>query len=247
MTRHTQQAVMALARPGCVDYVRSQDVRPRRKVSAIVPAKVLSSAKSRLSPVLRPDARARLAAQMLGMLLDLLRSVTEIHEVIVVTADPDLAAIARSGGSVVCDDASGSLNEAIAAGAELAGRRGADRIIVLPADVPLTRPEDVGRLMASADQAIVPSLDRDGTNALLLDLPLRMAPAFGTDSFARHLDAAATLGIDLVPMEIGRMAFDVDNPDDLVRLAGEPTFEWLQAAALAGAPSRQAAQSTQDR
>ncbi len=199
-------------------------------IAAVVPAKLLREAKSRLSPVLAPEARGRLAALMLGMVVDVLAREPRIRETIVVTSDGRLADVARTRGAVVCADAGGGLNAAIAEGARLAGERGARRILVLPADIPLVREQDIARLAASAAQAIVPSRDCDGTNALLLDLPLRLAPAFGTDSFSRHLDAAAALELDLVPMEIERIAFDVDRPEDLARLASEPAFRWLVSA-----------------
>lgn len=197
------------------------------RIAAVVPAKGLREAKSRLAPALTPEGRARLAAAMLAAVVGVLTRQSRISEVIVVTSDPVLAEAARSCGAIICPDTGGGLNEAIASGANLARQHGASRVLVLPGDVPLVTAADVARVLGSRAQVIVPSRDRDGTNALLLDLPLQLAPAFGTDSFSRHLDAAAALELELLPMEVERIAFDVDSPEDLSRLVSEPAFAWL--------------------
>ena len=65
---------------------------------------------------------------------------------------------------------------------------------------------------------IVPDRHGSGTNALLLDPPAAIEPAFGPGSFARH--AALAAGAE-VPVHVGRLAsleLDVDTPGDLAAL-----------------------------
>jgi 2-phospho-L-lactate guanylyltransferase (CobY/MobA/RfbA family) len=111
-------------------------------------------------------------------------------------------------------------------------------LVILPADIPLVRPEDV--------QAVVDALGGDGqprvvvvrsadngTNALALRPAEGIAMRFGRDSFDAHRAAAADAGLDVVMLEIERLRFDVDAPEDVEALSalavGGATRGWLDA------------------
>jgi 2-phospho-L-lactate guanylyltransferase len=66
---------------------------------------------------------------------------------------------------------------------------------------------------------IVPDARGLGTNSLLLSPPRAMAPCFGTDSRARHAAAARNLGLASRELRLPSLGFDVDEPEDLARLA----------------------------
>ena len=70
-----------------------------------------------------------------------------------------------------------------------------------------------------APVVIVPDERGLGTNALLLSPPRAMNPCFGTDSRARHAAAARNLGLASTELRLPGLGFDVDEPEDLARLA----------------------------
>ena len=103
------------------------------------------------------------------------------------TSDPDVAALARevAGAQVIPDhDPPRGMNGAVERGLGWVEARGADAALVLTADLPLARPEDVAAIMAAAQPApsavLVPSHDGTGTNAMLLRPPRRDRAAPGT-------------------------------------------------------------------
>ena len=65
---------------------------------------------------------------------------------------------------------------------------------------------------------LVPALDGDGTNALLLAPPDAMQPGFGPGSFVRHLAQAVARRLDAQVLQLPRVAIDIDQPHDLARL-----------------------------
>jgi len=111
---------------------------------ALVPAKPLSLAKTRLGPALDDDDRIAVAYAMFADVLDALRGTAAIDRVLVVTADPRLAAHARAAGAGVVDEgAPRGLNGAVALGTAVAGEQGAQAVVVVLSDVPLVRGDDV--------------------------------------------------------------------------------------------------------
>jgi 2-phospho-L-lactate guanylyltransferase len=80
---------------------------------------------------------------------------------------------------------------------------------------------------------VVPSHDRDGTNAVLAAPPDAFPPSFGPGSFARHLAQAKAGGLDCRVVELAGLARDVDEPRDLLALLaakrGDPAYAFLEA------------------
>jgi 2-phospho-L-lactate guanylyltransferase len=102
----------------------------------------------------------------------------------------------------------------------------ADRLLIIPADLPAVTAAALAQVLAAGDRAGRPSVvlapDRHGrgTNALLLDPPDVIDPAFGGDSRAGHawLASSADAAFDEVP---DVLALDVDTPDDLLLAEAE--------------------------
>ena len=185
---------------------------------AILPVKSFGRAKQRLAGAF-PD-RPALAAAMVADVLDALAAVARAGRVIVVTAEPIAARIARTTGAhVVHDPVEAGQSAAAARGIAAALERGAERVLLVPGDCPALDPARSSALLArTAPVVIVPDRHGTGTNALLLTPPDVMAPAFGEGSFARHARARARGGRE--PRGRGRPALglDVDTPDDLAAL-----------------------------
>lgn len=202
----------------------------------------------RLADVLDGTARAELALAMLTDVISACRESGRFDVVAVVSADSEALSHARElGASPIAEPpavraASGllALNDGLSFGQRYLARRvGADELVILPADIPLARADDVravvDALAGDAPRAvIVPSQD-NGTNALALRPAEAVGMRFGRDSADAHRRAARDAGIDVVVLDIDGLRFDVDAPEDLDALPGLPvgaaTRSWIDARA----------------
>jgi 2-phospho-L-lactate guanylyltransferase len=176
---------------------------------AVLPIKTFARAKTRLGgdPV-RAEAMAA----------DVLRALAEVRslaEVLVVTREPRVQA-----EHIVHDAHERGHSEAALLGIEEAMARGARRVLLVPGDCPLLDATEVEALLdfAGPGVTIVPDRHGTGTNALVLEPPDVMAPAFGPGSFARHAALAQAAGAAVRVRHVPTLAFDVDTPEDLAAL-----------------------------
>jgi 2-phospho-L-lactate/phosphoenolpyruvate guanylyltransferase len=192
-------------------------------VHAVLPVKRFDAAKTRLAADLPVPRRIALAGAMAADVLDALRAVAGLDDVIVVSGEPAMVELAAAAGARVLGDDDGGHSQAAAAGAAAAAAAGADRVLLVPGDCPALDPQEIAGLLAAGPAApsvvVVPDRHGTGTNALLLDGPAVIAPAFGPGSHARHLALARAAGADGVTREVPSLAFDVDTADDLAALA----------------------------
>ncbi len=103
-----------------------------------------------------------------------------------------------------------------------------------PATARRSTPAEVDELLTARAEpgvVIVPDRHGSGTNALLLDPPTVIAPAFGPGSFARHAALAAAADAKVRVGRLPSLELDVDTPGDLAALR----------AALEAPPRRRAA------
>jgi 2-phospho-L-lactate guanylyltransferase len=163
--------------------------------------------------------RANFARAMAARVIMTLRSEPRLAGVAVVTADGEVAALARSlGVRVIAERAPASLTAAVAHGFEVLAGEGAAGTLILPADLPLLRAEDVSALIetrAEGAVTIVPSRDGEGTNGLLVGRAPSCLFAFGPGSASRHCVRAAAAGLSPCIADLASIAFDVDTPADL--------------------------------
>jgi 2-phospho-L-lactate guanylyltransferase len=183
---------------------------------AVLPVKSFGRAKQRLRPA--GVDRAELAAAMVGDVLEALGAVQGLDGVVVVSAE-DLAS-RTAGTEWVRDPVEAGQSAAALRGVRTAIAHGAQRVLLVPGDCPALVPAEVDELLASAAPGVVIVPDRhgSGTNALLLDPPTVLTPAFGPGSFARHAAlahaASATIRVGRLPS----LELDVDTPGDLAAL-----------------------------
>lgn len=193
-----------------------------RRTWAVVPAKSLVRGKSRLSPALDHEARARFARSLLEHVLDVLRGCA-LEGILVATDGDDVADLAASrGAAVLFDEGGGSLADVVDRALDDVARRAASAAVVLMADLPRIGPHDVTAIVAALDaHQVVLVRDHQGhhTNALAMAPPTAMRTRFGrADSFDAHLEAAREAGLRVGVIENERVAFDVDLPDDHRRI-----------------------------
>lgn len=191
-----------------------------RPVLAIVPVKGLGVAKTRLSDTLDPANRRALVLAMLADVLMNLRRSDAIARVVVVTDDREARhrAVAE-GAEVVPDDGALSHSQAALRGIA-ASAHPHERVLLAPGDCPLLTVEDLDALLTvpMPPVVVVPDRHGTGTNALLLDPPDVIEPAFGPGSAQRHLQTAADLGIQAISRVVPSLALDIDTADDLATL-----------------------------
>lgn len=216
---------------------------------AIVPVKQFDAAKLRLAGILSSERRSELAEAMLRDVLAAAAGCATIAGIVVVSCDESAAGIAAGFGVEVVQTASDpGHNQAIRAGvSHLPG--GASTVLVLSADIPLVRAEDILRLASlhapSPAVTIARAAADGGTNALVLSPPDVIDFSFGKDSEAAHLEAARQAGAGAQSFAIPRMAFDLDRPEDVARFLRAPsstcTYRLLRRIAEAGELSLQPA------
>jgi 2-phospho-L-lactate guanylyltransferase len=194
---------------------------------ALLPAKPLALAKTRLAPLLTDADRARVAAAMYTDVLHALATADAIEAVVVVTADPTLAGHARRVGAIVVDEgAPRGLNGAVMLGTDAAVRLGATSVLVVLSDVPLVQPGDIDDLLRRnplQGARVVPSKEGTGTNAMLRTPPTVFPSRFGGRSLERHVAAAEHAGIPCTVVRNARLELDLDTPEDLRMFAGAPS------------------------
>jgi 2-phospho-L-lactate guanylyltransferase len=151
---------------------------------------------------------------MFDHVIDTLRRSSGIAAIEVLTSDPTLVPT-RCGH--IPDDA-GNLNAAAHNAALILRRRRVDRMLVLPADLPLVTPEDIESLLDERQYGqvvLAPNLDKSGTNALLLAPPAALKPCYGANSYERHLRAARAAGLAVNTVDRPGLAQGIDTPVDL--------------------------------
>lgn len=209
-------------------------------VWAIVPVKGLARAKTRLARVLSPFARRELVLTMFEEVVEILRDAGGIGRILVVTADPKIAALGeRKGAMILREGRSSGLNAALRRGARRARREGASRVLFIPADVPLATPMEIDRIVSGPWPSereiavIVPARLGGGTNALVLSPPDALLPSFGEESFASHCRQAAERGLEMKVVRLRGLGQDIDEPADLAALIelkrGWARYAFLQA------------------
>lgn len=191
------------------------------KLWLLTPVKPLLESKSRLSEVLPADRRADLVRRMLAHVLRSAQAAEVLTGMVAISRDPEVLVSSQRLGAEGLLETGYDLNAALTQGRELVLRRGADALLVLPADLPLLTVDDVRQLytLALHQPGVVIAPSRDGgTSALLLRPPGAIEFAFGEGSFVRHCALAQANDMPYRVYESPTLAFDVDRPEDLERL-----------------------------
>jgi FO synthase len=188
----------------------------------ILPLKGLSSAKSRLAPVLSPDQREGLMKAMVEDVLTALRDCAAVEGILLVSRNPDAPSLAAAYGAEVLNlDKDEDLNSAVKAAADFLLEKGIRRTLILHGDIPLARPSDLTRLVEAGVQSkltLVACRHGRGTNALLTSLPTKIPFLYGKDSYQQHQEAARRQGIESTSIDVPRLSLDVDSAEDLSAL-----------------------------
>jgi 2-phospho-L-lactate guanylyltransferase len=203
---------------------------------AIIPVKRLHDSKRRLAHLLSADERAGLIHHFLDNLLAVLKTAPGIDRVLVVTGDADVMALAEARGvDVLIETAADGLNAAVALGVAHAAAAGATAVLVLPADLPFARVEDIEQMLKPLAAtrhsppatrhhrpliAITGDEAEEGTNALLLAPPGDFAFRYGPGSFQAHLEEAEARQRATYVINAPGLRFDLDTESDWLAYSG---------------------------
>lgn len=201
---------------------------------AIIPVKQLHESKRRLEHVLSVEARATLIAQFLDHLLTVIDEAPDIDRVLLVTGDPAVIALAEEHeADILLERDPDGLNSAVAGGVARATESGAAVVLILPADLPFARVEDLEQMLSPLTSKRRPSLagrpqnangrplftitgdaNEEGTNALLLAPPGDFTFHYGPGSFQAHLAEARARGREIHVINAPGLRFDLDTESD---------------------------------
>jgi len=188
---------------------------------AIVPVKPLKRAKSRLASALSVEERESFSRMLLTHTLDVVRQVSGIEKVLVVSRDTTVLRIAREHDArTVTESGAPELNAALTRAANLATSFGAESVLVVSTDLPLMTPSDLEAIIASADSShsnivIAPDRHDASTNAIFMRPPRIVPFVFGPDSFAHYTSLAKDRGVEIYIHRAQGLMLDVDTPEDL--------------------------------
>ena len=194
---------------------------------AIVPVKPLRRGKSRLAKVISAEERADLNQYLLEHTIQVLSTIDEIENILVISRDTEALALARDlGARTVQEYGSPGLNTALSRAVEIAKSYETCGILIIPADLPQLDADDLKRILVHRNQppviAIAPDRKKKGTNALLVCPPDLIEFKYGPESFDKHCQAARKKGVRLEVCDLPSLELDLDEPEDLALI--EPEF-----------------------
>lgn len=203
----------------------------------VIPVKEFHEAKKRLAPHLSPDDRASLAQSMCEDFFNVVARVRAVDRVFVVSKEPRVLRQARElGWETIAEARQISESDSVDAASHYCAERGVQALLRLPVDIPLAEPEDIEAVFEGLEGVpatiLIPSSDGTGTNAILRSPPTLFRSHFGPNSFVRHLAEAEACGVRVQVFRNPRLELDVDEWEDLQRLAprvrpDSATARWL--------------------
>jgi 2-phospho-L-lactate guanylyltransferase len=174
------------------------------------------------------ELRSALAFAMLG---DVLATCVKVAATVVVTDDPRARAEAEKHRATVVDDPGRDQSAAVGVAVR---EEPMIATLVVNADVPCVRPEDLRKLLAATPPGGLALVEaEDGTtNALSLAEGRLFAPLYGPGSAERFRAHAAARGARAVTLKNPNLADDVDTLDDLHRVQYRAGLRTQAAVAL---------------
>jgi len=195
-------------------------------VWAIVPVKPLRRGKSRLAKVISADERADLNHYLLEHTIQVLKTIEEIENILVISRDTEALALARDlGARTVQEYGNPGLNTALTRAVEIARSYETCGVLVVPADLPCLDAEDLRKILAFRKNppvvVISPDRKKEGTNALFVCPPDLIAFNYGDGSFKKHIESARAAGVQLEICELASLELDLDEPEDLAYIEAD--------------------------
>ena len=186
----------------------------------LLPHRGVATGKSRLSAVLDDAARSELNGWLLARTLRVAGAwLGDAQRCAVVSPCAQTRVLAVDAGAMPLAEPAPcrGLNDALAHGMSELAARGAQRVLILPCDLPLLETAALQAMLALSDVGapvvLAPDRHGTGTNAMLVDAGARTF-AFGADSLARHQKTSEAQGARVAICAQPALAFDLDTAED---------------------------------
>ena len=193
------------------------------KTVVAIPMKDTADAKTRLAPFLSPSRRAHLALTLFDRALDFFGGMPDAERV-VVTSSRSIAARSLAAGAMVLGEGSvKGLNQAAATALRWARANAFDRLIVVPADIPVWLFQEVNLLLMSSKRhdVVIAAAHDGGTNALVFNLARvrEFEFRYGVRSALKHESVCAARGLSCETRWLPFLAHDIDTVEDCLVLS----------------------------
>lgn len=185
----------------------------------LIPVKAFGEAKGRLGPRLDRAERAALSRAMADRVI----AAAAPLPVAVVCDDNQVAEWARAHGALVVWEPGRGLNGAVEAGISHLRRGGVRQVTVAHADLP--RASDLQSVGEVGGITLVPDRFGNGTNVIAVPTSAGFRFSYGPGSFARHRTEAERIGLPMRVLDRPELAWDVDEPADVVPVASCATSQ----------------------
>jgi 2-phospho-L-lactate guanylyltransferase len=182
----------------------------------LIPVKAFGEAKRRLGPALDAAARSALARAMADRVL----AAAAPLPVAVVCDDGEVAEWARHRGALVIWEPGRGLNGAVEAGVDHLRSGGVGQVTVAHADLP--RADDLASVGLAPGVTLVPDRFGNGTNVIVVPTGAGFRFSYGPGSFARHRVEADRTGLPVRVLHRPDLAWDIDEPADVVPVTASP-------------------------
>jgi 2-phospho-L-lactate/phosphoenolpyruvate guanylyltransferase len=180
----------------------------------VVPIRSFRFGNRRLALVLDDEARTALARRMAETVI----GAASTRPIVVVSSAPEVAQWCEQHRLPRLEDP-GTLDAAAAAGRRWTLEQGLGRVVVVHGDLPFaSNLDDVAAQGTAPVAVLVPDHRGDGTPVCSVPVDADFGYAYGPGSFARHVAAAARAGLTVRVVRDPNLQFDVDVPEDLIRL-----------------------------
>jgi 2-phospho-L-lactate guanylyltransferase len=187
------------------------------KISAIIPVKTFSNAKTRLELI--EEKKIDICKLMLEEVLQTLSISNHVDKIVIVSKDEEAFRISKKFGAIQISDNETGVNDAVTLADDFLKKNDFDASLVIPQDIPFIKTQDIDFLMNFQHPPkftlIVPSRRFDGTNALVRMPVDIMKPHYDENSYKIHLTTGKSRTLNTSLVFVKRIMMDIDNMDDL--------------------------------
>lgn len=187
---------------------------------AIIPVKPLKRLRSEHNNSLTDEEWTKLNTSMLDSIIEAMRYVKGVEEILVVSKDTSLLSLARDRSVKTLQEDSGSdMNMALIRATAVASMYKTHSLLILAADLPLISTTDLEAFISIStmqpQMVIAPDRRNIGTNAIYLNpLSQEFHYQFGGNSFDKHLSEAQRLQYQIAISDLRSLKIDIDSPED---------------------------------
>ena len=185
----------------------------------VVPMKDVAVSKTRLAWAMPARERERMAFALFRSSLNFFGVQYPNFKRLVVTSSARIATHSkRCGASVLRESEPGGLNAAVDCALTWAIAQGFDRLLIVPADIPVWLRGEVDELLCDGvtTPVVIARAHDGGTNAMLLDLARvrRFQFCYGPQSARLHAEAAEAAALGVSTRSLPFLSHDIDTVDD---------------------------------